>query len=62
MTGQESGPADPVTVLAAGAAQAHELFTAWVDAGFTDRQALYLLGQVMAASAAAARGPAEPPP
>jgi hypothetical protein len=59
MTGQESGPADPVTVLAAGAAQAHELFTAWVDAGFTDRQALYLLGQVMAA---AARGPAEPPP
>jgi hypothetical protein len=59
MTGQESGPADPVTVLAAGAAQAHELFTAWVDAGFTDRQALYLLGHVMAA---AAQGPAQPPP
>lgn len=44
-------PADPVTSLAEGAAQLHELFVAYLEAGFTERQALYLLGQVIQASA-----------
>jgi hypothetical protein len=36
-------PQDPITDLAAGAAQLHELYTAYVAAGFTDIQALQLI-------------------
>lgn len=39
----EDTPASPLTDLAAGAAQLHELFTSWMDAGFTEQQALRLL-------------------
>lgn len=42
-------PADPVSALAEGAAQLHEVFEAYQDAGFTERQALYLLGQILQA-------------
>lgn len=42
-------PADPVTSLAEGAAQLHELFVAYLNAGFTESQALYLLGQIIQA-------------
>lgn len=48
-------PEDPITQLAEGAASAHELFTAYVAAGFTENQALYLVGQLITA---AMRGPA----
>ena len=37
------GPADPLTELAKGAAQAHELFMAYVDAGFTRQEALQIV-------------------
>lgn len=37
------GPASPITVLAQGAAATHELFRAYVDAGFTEDQALALI-------------------
>lgn len=42
-------PEDPITELAAAAAQMHELFSAYVDAGFTEQQALYLLGRLITA-------------
>jgi len=48
-------PEDPITLLAQGAAQCHELYMAYVGAGFTESQALYLVGQLVAA---AVRGPA----
>ena len=34
---------EPVTPLAEGAAQAHEIFPPYVDAGFTPEQAMQLL-------------------
>ncbi|MEO3856220.1 hypothetical protein [Acrocarpospora sp. B8E8] len=43
-------PQDPLSALAAAAAQLHELFTTYVAAGFTETQALYLVGQMVAAS------------
>ncbi|MGI5274856.1 hypothetical protein ACQEUU_37385 [Nonomuraea sp. CA-218870] len=43
-------PEDPITQLAAGAAQLHELYASFVAAGFTESQALYLVGQALAAS------------
>ncbi len=42
-------PQEPMTLLAEGAAQQHEMFTAWVQVGFTEQQALYLLGCVLKA-------------
>lgn len=39
----------PITQMAAAAAQMHEMFCAYVDAGFTERQALYLCGRVIVA-------------
>jgi hypothetical protein len=36
-------PQDPITDLAAGAAQVHELYVSYVDAGFTPDQALRLV-------------------
>ena len=47
MADQGSLPADPVTALAEGAAQIHELFQAYLDAGFAADQALYLTGIVL---------------
>lgn len=40
-------PNDPISELAQGAAQMHELFTAYLEAGFNEHQALYLLGQII---------------
>jgi hypothetical protein len=37
-------PQDPMTALAEGAAQMHEMFLAYQQAGFTEQQALYLTG------------------
>lgn len=45
-------PAEPMTALAAGAAQQHELFMAWVGAGFTRAEALQLLLGVIGAGLA----------
>ncbi|WP_433364053.1 hypothetical protein [Streptosporangium sp. CA-115845] len=47
-------PEDPITQLAEAAMSLHEMFTAYVGAGFTDNQALYLVGQLVAG---AHRGP-----
>ncbi|MGW1498961.1 hypothetical protein ACWCQW_10385 [Streptomyces mirabilis] len=38
---------DPITDLAALAAQHHEAFLAWMEAGFTEHQALELLKTVI---------------
>lgn len=43
-------PADPVTELMEMAASMHELFQSWVAAGFTDEQAMRLLGSMIDAS------------
>jgi hypothetical protein len=40
---------DPLTELAALAAQHHEIYEAWISAGFTERQALELLKTVILA-------------
>jgi len=42
-------PEDPVTSLAVGAVQQHEMFLAYVHAGFTRDEALKLIGAIMAA-------------
>ena len=42
-------PQDPLTELAAGAAQLHEFFLAQVAAGFTEAQALQLVIAVLTA-------------
>lgn len=49
-------PEDPITQLAEGAAQLHELFLAYVTAGFTEQQALFLIGQMIQASIRDATG------
>lgn len=43
-------PADPVGVLAEGAAAQHELFLAYVGAGFTEEQAFRLILAIVTAS------------
>lgn len=42
-------PQPPLTELAAAAVQQHELYRSWVDAGFTEDQALDLLKTIIAA-------------
>jgi hypothetical protein len=42
----EGLPADPISELTAMASQLHELYGAYLQAGFTDAQALYLVSQV----------------
>jgi hypothetical protein len=44
--GQEL-PGDPLSALAAAAAQMHELFLAWVGAGFTRAEALQMIIAVL---------------
>jgi len=48
-------PDDPITQLATAAVSLHELYTAYVGAGFTENQALYLVGVILSANL---RGPA----
>jgi hypothetical protein len=43
-------PTDPVSLLAAAATQTHEMFVSYMNAGFTEPQALYLVGQMITAS------------
>ena len=45
----ESTPLDPLTELVKGAVQIHEMFTAYVEAGFTRAEALQLVLWVMTA-------------
>lgn len=45
MSEQSQSPENPLTQLAAAAAQIHEMFRALIGAGFTEPQALYLVGQ-----------------
>ena len=40
-------PNDPLTLLRQAAVQMHEMFKTYVEAGFTDHQALYLVGQMI---------------
>jgi hypothetical protein len=40
-------PTPPLTELAAAAVQQHELFRSWVDAGFTEDQAMQLLVAIL---------------
>ncbi|MGW1961764.1 hypothetical protein ACWCPD_15980 [Streptomyces sp. NPDC001935] len=42
----------PITELAAAAVQQHELYQAWIEAGFTRAEALELLKTVILASIA----------
>lgn len=50
-------PADPVSPLEQLAAAHHEMWTAYVRAGFTTDQALYLVGQIVRAGATASASP-----
>jgi hypothetical protein len=43
-------PQDPLTELAAGAVQLHELYIAQVEAGFTEQQAMQIVIAVLTAS------------
>lgn len=47
---------EPMTELAALAAQHHEAFTAWISAGFTEHQALELLKAIITANTAGGPG------
>lgn len=42
-------PQDPITDLAAGAAQLHEAYRSYVDAGFTETQALQIVIGILTA-------------
>lgn len=42
-------PQDPITDLAAGAAQLHELYVSYLNAGFTEHQALRLIIGILTA-------------
>ncbi|MGW4825392.1 hypothetical protein ACWEP4_42605 [Streptomyces sp. NPDC004227] len=44
-------PQDPITNLAAGAAQLHELYSAYVDAGFTPDQAMQIVLTIISSGA-----------
>jgi hypothetical protein len=43
-------PENPLSALMVGAAMTHELFRTYVEAGFTEPQALYLVAQLLTAS------------
>ena len=40
-------PPDPMTAMAELASNLHEVFIAYVAAGFTEGQAIYLVGQIL---------------
>jgi hypothetical protein len=54
----ETDPQDPMTALAAATASVHELYLAYQHAGFTQPEALYLIGVLLTAIL---RGPSRPP-
>lgn len=43
-------PSDPITELAAAAAQLHEVYLAYIEAGFTEPQAFDLVKTILASS------------
>lgn len=43
----EDMPQDPMTELAAAASQLHELYQAYLDAGFTEGQAMRLVCEIL---------------
>jgi hypothetical protein len=45
----DNTPGDPMTQLAAGVAQQHEMFTAYVEAGFTRPEALKIMIAIIVA-------------
>jgi len=47
-------PEDPITQLAAAAAQVHELYISYIEAGFTEAQAFDLIKTILAAGAGGA--------
>ncbi len=47
--GEDAAP-EPLTVLAAQAAVHHEIFTAYITAGFTRGEALHILTSIIVAS------------
>lgn len=51
MSSEQPMPPSPLTVLAEGAAQLHEVYTAYVAAGFTSAQAMQLVCATIAAAA-----------
>lgn len=44
-----SEPLDPITAMVAIGVELHEMYIALYDAGFTKREALFLVGQAVAA-------------
>ena len=44
-------PEDPITQLAAAAAQLHELYNSYLEAGFTEHQAFDIVKTILAANA-----------
>jgi hypothetical protein len=46
----DAGPEDPISSLTEGAVHAHELFMAYVNAGFTRPEALQLIAAIISAS------------
>ena len=49
VTKPEPPPTDPITILGEAAAQLHEVYCSYIGAGFTEQQALYLIGQIITA-------------
>lgn len=47
----DQGPEDPLSALAEGVAQQHEMFMAYVDAGFTRPEALKIIIAMITANA-----------
>ena len=47
-------PADPMTLLASAATEMHEMFLSYVKAGFSRKEALYLMGQYLTTAAVSA--------
>lgn len=45
----EDMPQDPMTDLAASASQLHELYQAYVDAGFSEAQSMQLVCEIIRA-------------
>ena len=55
----DDGLKDPISVLATGAIQVHELFDAYVQAGFTRPEALQLIITILAISISGTQGTGE---
>lgn len=52
----DGGPKDPLTSMLESAIQLHEVYVAYTEAGFTNEQAVYLVGVIIAAGIRGAPG------